>query len=353
MASRREVRKKAGLIARYFPDGLLRHIVDPRSTRGRAWKSHLPFLKAILVGLACGCRGLKDVEKLTKQMSRPVRKLLGITRTIPDTTLRDFVCKIDPDQISRVLYIVGYDAWRRKALRQDERFPFGILSLDGKYPSVRDIGDEEAGDVYEYLQVQHDKDKIATHGLIRTITATLIAAAGRPVLGAVPVPGDSNEVGVFKNVFAEMVRIYGGLFDLVMYDAGAASKANGKAVVDAKKNYFFQIANSKWVMYQTMELLFRDKPPSTVHEERVSSRKRIVRELTVLPAKKTRKSLTLWPHTKSIFKVYSETFEYGEVTGTKTRYFVSSLESTVLTADKFLELIIEILSRVVFRMSIG
>ncbi|MBN1962524.1 MAG: hypothetical protein JW841_16445 [Deltaproteobacteria bacterium] len=48
------------------------------------------------------------------------------------------------------------------------------------------------------MQVDHDNDTgKATHGVIRVITAVLISAVGRPLLGASPVAGSTNEVGHF------------------------------------------------------------------------------------------------------------------------------------------------------------
>jgi LmbE family N-acetylglucosaminyl deacetylase len=323
-----------GLIVRFFPDDLLRQIADPRHTRGRRWKSDLPLLRALMVGLACGCRGFREVEELTTDMASSIRKLLGIPRRIPDTTLRDFVCKLDPGELSKVLSIVGYDAWRRKALQTRENFPFGVLSMDGKCPAIRDIGN------HDYLQVHHDESGQATHGLVRTVTSILATVPGRPILGALPIRGDTNELGSFQDAFAQMVRIYGRLFHLVMYDAGGASAPNAQAVRAAKKHYFFQIANTEWVMYQTMELLFKEKAALARHEEQISSRKRVVRELTMHEAIKTKKSLTLWPHTKSLFKVYSETYEDDVLTATKTRYFVSSLECSAMSAEQYLRLVV-------------
>ena len=327
----------AGLIVRYFTDELLGLIVDPRNVRGRRWKSCLPLLKALFLGLACGCKGLKEVEEMTAEMPRAVRKTLGIPKRIPDTTLRDLLCELDPEDLLRVLYVVGYTKWRQKALHQLESFPFGVLSQDGKYPAVRDVGDEEGG-VYEYLQVHHDDDGNATHGLVRTITSTLVTAVGRPILGAVPVRGLTNEMGTFQKSFGDMVRIYGRLFRLVMFDAGATSEPNAKAVLRAGKHYFFLVANPKWVMHQTIELLLRDKAPAARHVEVISSRKHVVRELTLLPVKETKKNLTLWAHTRTIFKITSETYEDGELKSTRTRYAVSSMETSVLPADKWLEL---------------
>jgi len=154
------------------------------------------------------------------------------------------------------------------------------LSFDGKYPTLRDIGTGKKG-LNEFLQVHHDENGDPLYGTLRTITAVLISAAGRPILGATPVPGDTNEVGHFQKAFGEMVRMYGRLFRVVMYDAGGASHDNLKAVLAAGKHAVFQIANPNWVMYQTIELLLGDKPADIIEEEVVSSRKRVVRHLTV------------------------------------------------------------------------
>jgi hypothetical protein len=334
MASHRKVRRMAGLIAKYFSNELLRRVVDPRSERGRSWKSHLPLLKAVLLGLACGCKGLGEVEELTGEMHKSVRKLIGIPRRTPDTTLRDLLVHLKAEQLSELLYVVGYDAWRRKALVNDTDFPWGILSQDGKYPVIRDT---EGSD---FLQVHHDENGEVAYGMLRTITATLVSAAGRPILGAVPVPAETNEKGAFKKAFGDMVRIYGRLFRVVMYDAGAASKDNADAVLKAGKHYFFQIADPRWVMHQTIELLMSDKAKTYSAEEVVSQRERLVRHLTVLEVSPMGENRTMWGHTRTVLKVLSETVVDGVVVGTKTRYFVTSLESSELSAAMWLKLIV-------------
>lgn len=336
MPSRRKVRRTAGWIACYVSDDLLKHAVaaDGRSLQGRTWKSSLPLLKAALLGLLAGCKGILEVEELTKDLPKSVRRLLGIPRRIPDTTLRDFLCKLDPEKLYELVYIVGYDAWRRRALRQREDIdiPFGVISADGKYPSISDT------QAYPFLQVRHDEAGEAAYGLVRTITSTLITAKGRPILGCVPVLGATNEQGSFKKSFGDSVRIYGRLFRLAMYDAGAASKPNADAVVKAGKDYAFLIADPRWVMYQMLELLLEDRAPDVVEAEAVSERKRIVRTLTMLPVTPAKKNVTLWEHTRTIFKLESEFYEDGQLTGTKTRYAVSSMPSTELSADQWLRL---------------
>lgn len=334
MLSKRRMRRNAGFIVRFMPDSLLRRVTDPRSRQGRTWKSCLPFLKAALLGLLCGCKGTREVEELTLELPIPGRRWLGLPRRVPDTTLRDFLCQLEPENLSELLHVVGYDAWRRGALHQVENLPWGVLSCDGKYPVIRDVKP------WRFLQVCHNDDGEAIYGMLRTITATLISAEGRPILGAVPVPGDTNEMGGFQQALGEMVRIYGRLFRVVMYDAGAASESNATATRNAGKHYVLHIADPRRVTYQTLELLLADKAPVAIDEETVSDSKRIVRSLSMVEVKPTAKNVTFWKHTRNGLKLVSETYENGELTSTLTRYYVTSLESSELSPEKWLRLIV-------------
>jgi len=334
MISRRKMRRISGWITSYISDDLLQHAAesDGRSVQGRTWKSALPLFKAVLLGLLAGCKQPKDVEKLTAELPLGVRRRLGIPRRIPDTTLRDFLCKIDNSKLYELVYIVGYDAWRRKALRQREdiAFPIGVISADGKYPSISDTGS------YEYLQVHHDNDTgEATHGLVRTVTSVLMTAQGRPILGCYPINGSTNEQGSFQEAFEDMVRIYGNLFQVVMYDAGAASESNADAVVNAGKDYVFLIADPRWVMVQTTEMLFQDKNPVFVEEEKVSQHERVIRKLSIISLTPKTKNTIFWKHTRTLFRLQSEFYRNDTLTGSRTRYAVSSMTSHVLSAEQW------------------
>lgn len=180
---------------------------------------------------------------MTAEMFGAVRKVTGIPSTVPDTTLRDFLCKLDPEGLSGLIYVAGYDAWRRKAFHQLEGFGFHAISMDGKYPTLRDVGDSKSKNYKQskYLQIHHDGNGNPTYGTVRTVNSILATAHGRPLLGSVPVLGKTNEQGAFKKAFGDLVRIYGKLFKLVMYDAGAASQANADVVRKAGKHYFYHI----------------------------------------------------------------------------------------------------------------
>lgn len=335
MGKQRRLRRTAGWIARYVSDDLLDWAAkaDGRSPRGQTRKDPRPFFKAILLGLLAGCKGLKEVEELTAEMSRPIRKLLQIPGRIPDTTLRDFLVKVDPVKLHRVLSVIGYDAARRKALRprEDIDIPFGVLSMDGKYPSISDTS------ASKYLQIHH-KDDEATHGLVRTVTSCLATAIGRPILGATPIPGSTNEKGWFQKAFGDMVRIYGHLFRVVMYDAGAPTRDNANAVISAKKHYIFLIADPRWQMFQHVEQLLADKSPAFVDEEMVSETKQIVRKITMRSVKPTKKNLLLWEHTRTIIRIDNEVYENGKLVSKESRLSVSSLEANELEPQQWLRL---------------
>lgn len=335
MGKQRRLRRTAGWIARYVSDDLLEWgaKADGRSAQGRTWKDPKPLLKMALLGLLAGCKGPKEVEELSKELPKSMRKLLGIPRRVPDTTLRDFLTKLDPMKLHKMLYVLGYDASRRKALRHrdDIDIPFGVLSADGKYPSISDT------DPYEYLQVHH-KDGEPTHGLVRTVTGCLVTAVGRPIVGALPIAGSTNEKGAFQKAFGEWVQMYGRLFRVVMYDAGVPSKGNAGAVIAAGKHYIFLIADDRWHMHQTIEMLLRDKAPAYVDEEVVSQSKRIVRKLTMHEVKPTQKNILLWEHTRTLFRIDHEVYEDGKRVSTETRYSVTSLEAHELEPCQWLKL---------------
>lgn len=334
MPTHRRLRRTAGWIVRYLSDDLLEWAVraDGRSTRGRTWKDPKPLLRMVLLAILSGCKGLGEVEELSAELSRPVRRLLKLPGRIPDTTLRDFLTKLDPNKLQHLLFVIGYDAGDRKALRNrdDIELPFGVMSSDAKYPSISDTTPSM------YLQVHH-QDGVATHGLIRTVTHCLVSAVGRPILGATPILGSTNERGGFQKAFGDMVRIYGRRFRLQMYDAGAPSGKNADAVKAAGKEYLFLIADPRWQMYQTIELLLRDEAPAHIDEEWLSETRRIVRKLTMRPVV-AREDGLLWKHTRVVFRIDNELYEGDERVSIHTRYSVTSLEATELEPAQWLKL---------------
>src|SRR5580704_7216857 len=99
----RLTRRMIGVLTARLPEARLEQVKDPRGVKGRRWA--LPvLLRAVLVAMVAGCKSLALVEALTAEMSVPLRKRLGIARRIADTTLRDALCALDPEQLRGPLH---------------------------------------------------------------------------------------------------------------------------------------------------------------------------------------------------------------------------------------------------------
>ena len=128
--STRTRRRTIGMLSKRLDEARLDEVSDSRDPRGQRWP--LPaLLSGALLGLVAGCRNLKAVEALTDELTPPVRRKLGISRRIPDTTLRDALSTLAPDDLRPALHASVKAARRRKALDPDG-LPFGVVALDGK-----------------------------------------------------------------------------------------------------------------------------------------------------------------------------------------------------------------------------
>ena len=119
-----------GLLKSRLPDARFNEVADPRDPRGRRWGLDT-LLATLVLASAAGCRSLAEAETLTADLSPGARRLTAIPRRVPDTTLRETACRLDPAQLRRSLQATARTAHRRKALRP-EGFPFGVVALDGK-----------------------------------------------------------------------------------------------------------------------------------------------------------------------------------------------------------------------------
>jgi hypothetical protein len=103
--------------------------------------------------------------------------------------------------------------------------PVSGLALDGKATALPTLNHP--------LVQNHIQGQAAPYGLMRTVTCLLVTAADRPCIDAIPIPGETNEVGHFQAAFKSVVKRDGSLFDVVTYVAGGFSRANADAVVAA------------------------------------------------------------------------------------------------------------------------
>jgi hypothetical protein len=331
----RMVRRVAGLLRARLPELGLEEVPDPRAREGR-W-SLAQILRATLVGLMAGCRSLWETEQLTAEMAPAMRRGLGLYRRLADTTARDALCRVPLDGLRAVLHRAVRAAWRRKAL-EPVGLPMSVVALDGKATPLPTLN-------HPLVQNQHPEVGLP-YGLVRTVTCSLVSAAARPCIDAIPIPGSTNEVGHFQAAFGSLVETYGSLFDFVTYDAGGFSRANADAVIAAGKDYLFALKDEHRTMCRLADELLAVESVVACTEDVLDNETTVVRSLRLLRADpswsygdgKTPEQ-SLWPHAKAFLAVEYVKVRRGAVIERDERMFVSSYDPKRLTPSQWLLLV--------------
>jgi hypothetical protein len=326
----------AGLLRARLPELDLEGVPDQRAREGR-W-SLGQILRATLVGLMSGCRSLWEAEQLTEALSPAVRRrLLGLPRRLADTTARDALCRVPLDGLRAVLHRAARAAWRRKAL-EPVGLPFGVVALDGKATSLPTLNHP--------LVQNHIEGQVMPFGLVRTVTCSLVSAAGRPCIDAIPMPATGNEASHFKVAFASLLETYGALFDVVTYDAGALSEANASAVVAAGKQYLFTLKGDQRTMYKLAAELIDPREVAAESVDVLDNQTTVTRTLSLLAADPSwsygegkGSEDSVWRHASTFMRVEYVKRHRGEIVERDARMFVSSLQRGALAPEKWLLLV--------------
>jgi predicted transposase YbfD/YdcC len=327
----RLTRRLAGMLKARLPDAGFDEVLDPRDRRGRRWD-----LKALLVGtvaaLVAGAKSLADAEDLTAKMSTAIRRMLGISRRIPDTTLRSALCELEPDELRQGLHRVVKAAHRRKAL-MPQGLPFGMLVMDGKVVTLPSCDDH-----YAQRQSQEEGDQVV--GLLRTVTCCLVNASGQPCIDAIPIPATTNEMGVFQLALARVTQAYGSLdlFRLVSYDAGACSRENALAVRGHGLHYLFGLKGTQPTLLAEAERLLAGLSPEQAlasSEDVLGGGFRVVRRVYLT---EQMAGWAGWEHLHTVLRVESEKLDSeGQRIHLENRYFLCSLPASRLTRTQWLK----------------
>lgn len=321
------VRRLAGMFSARLPELQLDDVADPRHSKGKRWRLST-LLAALVVGLASGCKSLALVEALTAEMSRSMRRLLGIRRRLPDTTMRDVLDDIEPSEVRSVIHRQTKAAHRRKALLPIG-LPFGVLAMDGKSVTSQ-VWD------WVYARRHRFEDSMKAVGLAMTMTCTLISSRAKVCIDAIPIPARTNESGQFKKSLKSLIATYGTtLFKLITYDAGGCSESNARAVVKAGLHYLFGLKYSQPFIRREAGRWLGHREPERAEAETVdvlNNNKTVTRRLYTIE----KRPLIRWNHLRTFLRVESETLEHGKVVGHENRYFISSLERNVLTPKQWL-----------------
>jgi len=322
------MRRFAGLARARLDELDFQRIDDPRKARGKRWQLG-SLLNLLVLAMMAGCKSLAEVEKLSDEMSAPLRRMLGIGRRVADTTLRDLLCRLQPQTLRPALHRLIKAAYRRKALKP-QSLPFGMVAMDGKATSIR-------GCDRDFAQSSRDtKD-----GLVRTITSALVSAPGRPCIDISPVPARTNEMGHFERALGQLLEAYPGsgrgrLFELISYDAGACSLHNATLIVERGLHYLLALKDAQPSLLLEAQRLLQHREPAQADAwtEDVVGATTVVRRLYLTDEMS---GWLDWKHLRTVLRVESETFDRaGNRIEHFNRYFLCSLEVPQLSPQQWL-----------------
>lgn len=340
----RQTRRIAGLLRSRLPELQLERVADPRARRGRRWKQLPVLLRATLVGLVAGCKSIEKTERLTEEMSIPMRRMLRIGRRVPDTTLRQTLVRLEPDALRQRLHAQIKIAHRRKALAP-VGLPFGQVAVDGRSTTLADVHADDApptSDVVwaERFAQRHVQPGGSSYRLLRTDTCTLVSSRARPCIDAVVIPAATNEIGHFGTVVRALVQTYGRseLFQLISADAGNCSEANARLVaVDLGLHYLFRLkADQPTLLAEAKRLLARRRPKTAdAITEDVVANTTVTRQLFCTTEMA---GFMSWTHLQTAIRIRKETHDNttGKLLKGEDHYAVSSLALDALSALQWL-----------------
>src|SRR6266496_2166164 len=331
----RRLRRMVGFLAARLPELDLDAVEDPRAREGKWGLAQI--LRATLLGVMAGCKSLREMERLTANLSVASRRQLGLKRRLPDTTARDALCAVPLDGLRAMLHRAIGSAQRRKAL-EPEDLPISVVALDGKVTALPCLNQR-------FIQTQHPKEELP-YGLARTMTAALVSARGRPCIDAIPIPSGTNAVGHFQAAFSSLVETYGSLFDLVSYDAGGFSRANADGVVAAGKDYLFALKDEHRTMCRLADEMLAGEAVVDRTEDVLDNATTVVRSLRLLRADPSwsygdgkTPGESVWPHAKAYLSVEYVKVQHGIVVERDDRMFVSSYDPKRLTTAEWMLLV--------------
>lgn len=325
-------RRVVGQIAASLAILPLSRVRDPRP--GKTQWPLVTLLKVLLLGMAAGAKGLQDVEMLTYFLSPAARKLLGIRKRVPDTTLRDTLMKLDVHDLRHQNHRFMHAAERKKQVRHT--LPLRVVSLDGKHTSSWLCDRPDAA--VKFGQRQDGR------AIVRTITSCLVSADGRPCLDAFPIPPETNEVGIFPTAACALLDAYPNRFDVLMYDAGACSLDNATWVKNRGLDYVFCLTENQPTLLAEGQRVLAARTDSDGDDTRLEGSNVVVRRVFFHDLQGltdgSEGGFLDWTHLRTIVRV--EVRRFDKVLATESienRYYLTSLAHDKLSPKDWNEMI--------------
>jgi hypothetical protein len=225
-------------------------VADSRDPRGRRW-TLTALLNAVFVGMVAFETSLRGVERLTRDLDG-CRRVLGISRRVPDSTLARVLSELTDEVGLRGLVVRQVrEAERRKAL-EPVRLAINMVMLDGQtlWCSNKPIDDPACQEMKQ--------DDGSAYYRLHALHAVLVSAASQPCIDQRLVRGKTNEMGEYKGFVSSLHRTYGRShrrLELVANDAGMTSAENAKHCAGLGLAYVMAVKKNQPTLFAEAERL--------------------------------------------------------------------------------------------------
>ena len=199
------------------------------------------FSMAMVAAAVSGQNGFRQMEKLTGRLSPAFRRRLDLPHRLADTNARDYAAKADWCGYRDALRQQAKSLYRSKVMVPADGVPIGMISIDGKYRYVK-VRKERVWQ-YPFFQAAGAPEGDWQKGEVRTISASAVSSRATFSLDCLPVRRETNEMGMFPEVFRALLADWGEteLAELFATDAGSASLANATLVHEASRGYLMML----------------------------------------------------------------------------------------------------------------
>lgn len=301
-------------------------VIDPRNRRGQRWEIKA-IMSALLFGLIVNRTSLRAVERLTEWSGKWLRKLFP--RRVPDTTMYNFLEGAKPEGLRQQLHAQVRSLWRSKSL-EPVGLPCGIIAIDGKALwSDSEIDDPNS-------QRAHPQNR-PSYEILRVVRSVLISSGAKTAIDQMPIPSNTNDMGVFREAFEALESSYKSLYEICSVDAGFCSEANARQIDQANKGYIMALKENQPELFREAErLLGHLQTPELSSEwesyqgERI--RYRLYRSEEIA-------GYLEWTHLKQVWRVEKEMIDAEGKRQTENHYRLTNLHWGRLKARQILTVV--------------
>lgn len=222
---------------------------DPRAGWNQRYAHH-GLLSVLALAFASGRLNLRRVEEFCEDLPPAAKRHLGVRGDPSDTTFWDLLSRQAAMGLRDTVRAQVRSMFDRKSMRSDDRFPMGVLSIDGKSVFAT------ASKAIDGARVSTDEGTGVVTASVLSLRAVLTSTSLRPCVDMEMLAAKSGESPAFRQLLPGVSRDFGKHFDIVTVDAGMTSRENALVIGGQGKRYLMALKGNQPGLHVLAENFF-------------------------------------------------------------------------------------------------